>query len=514
MRQRKPIISEAVELDATASALPPPPEPPDAPDAPDGPDVSVAPVAPNLVSSSARPAGATGELGGRLAGLSLARQVYLLAIWPLLEQVLNFCVGFVDTALAGHLSLHASNAIGVAAYVGWLMGLVQSAVGIGATAIIARAVGGRYRRVANAALGQAVLLALGVGLVMGSLVWLLIPWVASLAGLTGPSLDLCVLYLRTLAWASPASAVLFVGGACLRGAGDTRTPFVVLLIVNGVNTVVSVLLVAGPAGIGGQGVLGIAVGTSAAWYVGAALTMGVLIHGLGGMRLRWVRLRPHAPTCWRIVRVGLPNLVEMLLAMWVANFAVLMIVGHVGRTLNLPGAWGAHMIAIRVEALSYLPGFAMGIAAATLTGQYLGAGDPERARRSAILCWKLGAGMMGLMGLWFMAWPQPLIRLATDEPELLATAPTLLRMAGFVQVFFATSIVLGQAMRGAGDTRSTLLLTAASTYAVRLPLVYLFAVPLGWGLIGVWMGLCTELAVRGCLFAWRFGHGDWLRAKV
>ena len=450
------------------------------------------------------------ELGGRLGGLTLPRQVMVLAIWPMLEQLMGFFVGFVDTALAGHISVEATNAISIAAYVGWLMALVQSSVGIGATAVIARGVGGRHLRQANIAAGQAVTLSVISGLIMMVVVSFGAPLMADFARLTGESRELCVLYLRVMAVMAPFSAILFVGAACLRGAGDTASPFWVLVVVNAVNVGATLLLVLGPAPVGGHGVLGIALGTALAWLVGAVLILRTLGSGRSGMKLRRVRLWPRWSQMKRILRVGLPNLAETLFAMWLANFAIVRIVGELGEE----AAWGAHMIAIRLESISFLQGFALGIAAATLVGQYLGAGSPQRAKQAAMLCWAWGVGFMGLMGLAFIFFADPLVRLVTNQEPLLELTPPLVVICGFVQVFFATAIVLGQAMRGAGDTRATLVMTAAATYLVRLPLAWLLGIHLEMGLVGVWYALCAELVFRGGLFAWRFFSNAWMRIRV
>lgn len=447
---------------------------------------------------------------GDLLALPLPRQVATLAVWPLLEQVLNFTVGFVDVALAGRLSVAATSAIAVASYVGWLIGIIQGSLAVGSTALIARATGARDGLLAGRGLGQSMLLAPLVGLGIGAIVFVLAPQIAGFAGVDGASYAYCVTYLRIIALAAPFGAILFVGAACLRGAGDTRTPFLVLVAVNFVNATMSWLLVKGPAPFGGHGVAGIAIGTLLGWIVGAALIATVLLTGLGRLRLHVPRMRPCREIIWRILRVGLPNLVEALLGLWLANFLVIRVVG----LLASDAALGAHVIAIRLEALSFMPGFALGIAAATLAGQHLGAGRPDRARHAVILCWIVGAGIMGLMGLMFIAIPGPLVRLVTNEPELLALSPPVLRLAGFVQVFFGTAMVLGQGMRGAGHTRGPMLMTALSMYAARLPLAYLLGIWLGWGLYGVWIGLCAELAFRGLLFGAAFFRGRWLRTAV
>lgn len=455
-----------------------------------------------------------GELGGKLAGLSLPAQVFALAVWPLLENLMSVMVGMVDLALAGRLepddvAVAATDALGGAGYFHWFMGLIMSSIGVGATAIIARAIGARHRREAHAALGQAILLSLAMGFVVLAMFWLLAPAVARLINVTEAAQPHFIDYLRIVGLGSPFMGLLFVGNACLRGAGDTRTPFLVMVIVNIVNAVLSALFVFGPAPIGGHGVAGIAWGTTIAWGVGGAVVMVVLAMGWGGIRLRLVRLRPARAMMGRLVRVGMPNLLESS-GQWFGNLAVL---GFVGM-LAFDGAMGSHMIAIRIESISFLPGLALGTAAATLAGQYLGAGNPRQARRAIALCWAVGAGLMTLVGLLFIAVPEAFVRLISDAAQHQETVPPLLRICGPVQVFFATYLVLSQALRGAGDTRWAMRLTYSSTFLVRLPLAYLIGLHLGGGLSGLWIGLCGELIIRGCLFAARFIHGGWATVRV
>ena len=450
------------------------------------------------------------ELTGRLAGLSLPRQVYVLAIWPLLEQLLNSLVGFVDMSLAGRLSVTAADAVAVTGYIGWLMGLLLMALGVGSTALIARAVGGRHKRVASAGVGQSMLMAVTWGAAIGVMLFAGAAPVGRFFQLEADTLAAATIYIRILAFAAPLAAVLFVGAACLRGAGDTRSPFFAMLSVNIVNVVASVMLVFGPAPIGGWGVAGIAMGTTIAWAVGAARIAHVLVSGRGGIRLHLHRLRPHWHTMHRIIRIGVPSLVESL-GMWIGNAIVLRIVGGLGAS----GVLGAHIIGIRIEALGFLPAVAVGTAAATLTGQYLGAGRPDRAKQAGYLCWAIGGGWMAVMGVVFVLFPEPLARLlAPDEPTLYKAAAPLLIIAGPVQVFFGTYMVLSHVLRGAGDTSTAMALTYGCTFLIRLPAVWLLAGPMEMGLIGVWLALCGELVIRGLVFAARFLHGGWMRVKV
>ena len=159
---------------------------------------------------------------------------------------------------------------------------------------------------------------------------------------------------------------------------------------------VSRTIVANPFGFD-MGIRGIAIGTLVAWIVGGLVVLWWLVRGTSGVRLKKSRLKPHWITMRRLIRIGLPNFVETF-GMWFGNFLILLFVGW----MAAPGLLGAHIVAIRVEAFSFLPGFAMGLAAATLAGQYIGAGAPHLARIAILRCTAIATGLMGLCGVAFM----------------------------------------------------------------------------------------------------------------
>lgn len=458
----------------------------------------------------------TGALQGKLGRLSLRRQVAVLAVWPFFELLLHSLVQIADTAIAGRLDAVTLDAIGVAAYVGWLVGMLHQALGVGTAALVSRAVGGGRTTLANAALGQSFLIALVWGTTTGVGLMLLARPAAGVFQLPPHTADLAVTYMLVIAVGAPANAVLSAGNAALRAAGDTRTPFLAMAATNVVNVIVSVALVFGPAPIGGYGVAGIAAGTVIAWFVGMAISTGVLMSGRVRIRVRKRRLRPHWHTMRRIIRIGVPSLIENG-GMWIGNAIVLVIVGKLLERSGADGLLGAHIVAIRIESLSFMPGFAVGIAGATLVGQYLGAGNPERAKQAAHLCWAVGAGIMAAVGVLFIAIPEPIIALLApgeNMAEVRDMAVPLLRVCGPIQFFFGTYLVLSQCLRGAGDTRGPMMITYASTFLVRLPAAYVLAIVLDLGLTGLWFGLCGELVVRGCLYIARFRGGKWQRIDV
>lgn len=475
----------------------------------------------------------------------------LVLSWPILvESFLQSLVGLTDTVFASGLSDAGAgtDAVGGAAYILWFIGLVVQAIGVGATALISRAVGGRSIGVANAAVGQTLLLALLAGVVVGVVILLAAAPAAALLNLTPSASEAFRTYVMINAFGVPFSSILFSGIACARGAGESLRPLWSMVAVNTVNVLASWVLAGVDLTVArvveGEivrrtllanpfpfdlGVSGIAWGTVLGHMVGAAIVIRMLARGTGGVRLKRSRLRPHWPTLHRLIRIGVPNFFETL-GMWAGNFLVILIVGLMGGAGG--GTVGAHFIAIRIEAFSFLPGFAFGAAAATLAGQYLGAGSPALAARAVWICTFGASLLMGLLGVVFVLFPHELTGLVSPQAVHLDLVPPLLVVTGFVQVPFAISIVLRQALRGAGDVRAAMWITWAMTYGVRLPLVYLLsdvAIPLpqalgggqlehpigwGWGLTGVWVALCVEILARAIAFLVRFSRGRWQQARV
>ncbi len=482
---------------------------------------------------------------GKLKGLTMGAAIFVLA-WPVvLESFLNSLVGLVDTKLSAALSNGeaATDAIGGASYIMWLIGLVIMAIGVGATALISRSVGKGRLGVANVVLGQALTLSLIAGVVIGFLVYFLSSPIAVLLNMTPQAAAYFDEYMKIIALGTPAASMLFALIACSRGAGDSMSPLIAMIVRNAVNIVVSWLFsgvtifgLTSPLGLD-WGVKGIAMGTVVGDVVGALVILSMALSGRWSIRLKLRRMKLHPITIWRLIRLGVPNFLETF-GMWIGNFFIIAFVGLLARQMNSDGLLGAHIIGIRIEAFSFMPGFGMGIAAASLAGQYIGMGRPDLAKKAVFRCTVIAASIMGGMGLAFILFARPLTALLSEQPAHLEMVPPLLIICGIIQIPFAIGIVFRTAMRGAGDVRWVMGMTWFSTYALRLPLAYIISgvdipIPefLGGGMItnprwfetwfglepgltALWIALCSEMVIRGALFAIRFAHGGWLKAKV
>lgn len=455
------------------------------------------------------------RLGGRLAGLSLPRQVAVLAIWPLLEQLLAFCVGFTDLLISGRIGevgdrVAILDAMGLGGYVGWFFNILQGAVATGVMALVSRATGARDPLLANRGLGQGVWLGLAAGLLSMLVLQAGIPALIRGIGLSPEASGYAQTYLRLLALSAPFGGALFAINAALRGAGDTRTPFIGMCVVNGVNMAVSATLALAPGPLGGHGISGIAIGTISGWVAGL-LTVGLLLARKNGM-LRWsaAGLKFHRETMTRIVRVGAPQAMEIAFMWSIHAYGV-----HVIATLPGVGNLGAHILAIRVESLSFLPGWAIATAGAALVGQYLGAGSKEMAVRSVRLCWKVAAALMIGMGLVFVFGRDQLIALMAPGSELhQQLASPLVLICAVAQPFFATCIILKTSMRGAGATGTVMRWSFGSMIFYRVGVLWFLKDREWFDLRVVWIIFACDLITQALVFIRVHFRGKWLDAKV
>jgi len=479
---------------------------------------------------------AAGEIrSGRLAGKSLGAAIVIVALPILLQQALTALVGLIDKMISGSLpeavATPAMDAIGVGSFVGWFITIAMSGLGAGGQAIIARAMGGGDLPLAERAAGQSLTLGFLWGFVVAGLMIAAAGPLARTAGLSPEATDYCRQYVQIIALSMPFCGVMMVGSMALHGAGDTVRPSLIALGINVVNVLFSVLLSGVELRVLGErlpaltsidatsyGVIGIAGGTAISYAVGGVATALVLLRGVKDLRVRRFSLTPERSMAWRVVRIGIPSFLEGM-AMWGVNLFVFSFIGVIAMAEAVGGTpreglVGAHSITVQWEAFSFLPGFALGTAAGAIAGQYLGAGNAAMARRAILVCGAIGVGFMASLGVVFMTCGEALTRVISDQPVHLEEVPKLLFICGAVQAFFALVMVVRQALRGVGDAKAVLAITVLSSYGVRLPLVWLLGVHLGYGLSGVWIGLSGELVLRGSLFAGRFLQGGWARIRV
>jgi MATE family multidrug resistance protein len=214
---------------------------------------------------------------------TIRRDVLRLALPAMGEQLLSMMVGIVDTYLVGHLGAAPLAAVGLANQWVFMANTLFGAVATGSTALIARFIGARDPDQANRVLRQSVLMGALIGILATVLGLSLARPALGLLGappdVIGPGTD----YLRIVSTILLFSTLMFIGNACLRGAGDTRTPLYVMLVVNVINIIVAWTAINGPFGLPKLGVVGSALGATSGRLVGGMLVMALLLRGRSGI---------------------------------------------------------------------------------------------------------------------------------------------------------------------------------------------------------------------------------------
>jgi putative MATE family efflux protein len=467
---------------------------------------------------AARPASLVHQAGTFLPLVRLAMPV-------LAGHVLDMLVGFTDTWLTGNYLATARHlaAINLVAYLLWLMVSLFSLVSIGTTALVARFVGADDWQLARHTANQALLLgalicAAPVALVAG----VGRPLVTSL-GLENEAAALAVRYLWIVLPAVPAMMLEQVGVAALRGAGDTVTGMLAMIITNAVDMLASFALVRGLGPIPALGWDGLAIGTTIGYYAGGLIIFVRLVRGRAGLKVEPRMLQPDGSLIRRLLRISLPGGIDIL-AMIGCHLLFLRIVNALG---NVPAA--AHGIAIKIESLSFMPGAAFQIAAATMVGQFLGAKRGDRATHTIyVACGTVGAIMCTIGTILFLSadWLGAQF-VSSSQASIGQQAGALVRIVCIAQPALSVLMVLTGAMRGAGDTRWPLAFTFVGFVMVRIPLGLVLAwseLALPWngatvelldlGIRGAWYAMVIDIYVRCAMAIGRFLQGGWKRIEV
>lgn len=485
-----------------------------------------------------RAALAKGQLGGKLAGLSLPRQIITIALWPLLEQVMSFICASTALILAtgmsqdGVVKEQLASGIGVTSYVMWLGFLMQGAVGMGATAIVSRMTGARRFGEANYAANQAAILGFLAGVLSAVLMYVTADFLVTyLLDLSNFAREVALRYMYTGCWVAVFSGVVFAVNAALRGSGDTRTPFFIMLAVDGLNVVFSIIFVH----VFGMFVEGLAWGMVLSMAISALILMTILVRHTVRMKremgertldeysalqgrlyvpplfLRWRDMTPDLGMISRILNIGWSQAVEVG-GIWLIQMYVLHVISRLG-----DAAVGAHTIAIRIESLSFLPGFAIGVAGAALVGQYLGSRSVRLALETIHKCVLYSVAFMGAMGVIFFLFPEFFVRIfASDSPGLMAVAVPVVQVFLVAEPFYAAMLMIKMCLRGAGYTKKVMYVSYGCMGFFRCVVLLLWDLfwPDSLSLVGIWLLFSVDMAVEFAILL-RMLHGlDWARKQV
>ena len=446
----------------------------------------------------------------RLLNTSMIATILALA-WPtMLAQLMQTAVQYIDTAMVGALGTHATAAVGATATVNWLIGSTVSALGIGFLAFIARAYGAGDRQAASRAVSQAVIVTVVVGAAFTALTlglsglvpkWMQVdPAIQDLA-----SKYFFILYLPML----PRTATIIFGTA-LRAAGDTKTPMKVGIWVN---VILNFLLIYPTRELTVFGLTFTMPGAD--WGVIGAAAASAIAFAFGGIRITRVlwkhplisphgaSFRPDKTILKPCMKVALPNMLQRFGTSlgYVAFASMINSLGEVSTA--------AHTIANTVESAFYIPGYGMQTAAATLAGNAYGANDKKRMNELARMFLPLEIILMILSGGALFLLAPPLVRIFSDNPDVITLGVTVLRMVAVSEPFYGFSIIVEGMMFGVGNTKKPFVFNILGMWGVRILGTYLCTQMLNYGLISAWACMIAHNMLLFFLFCYCYIRKKW-----
>jgi len=439
----------------------------------------------------------------------LHRAVWTLA-WPsVLTMLLQTLNSFTDRFFVGHLGSDALAAVGVGGQFMFLLFSVGMSISVGTSALVARFTGAKEPDQATQAANQSVWIALLSAFVCMALVWPLRHLAIGWMGVNSHAAGLCVQYLTVTLLGIPALFLMLILSSVFRGLGDTVTPLRVMIGVNIIHLGGDWLLIFGNWGFPRMGLVGGATALIASQVIGALLYLWFLRDSpVRGLMTRLKRLDME----WtrRILNIGLPaagqNLSRVL--------SMMIFTGVLARSPQATAAVAALTIGLTSESIAFMPGFAFSMAASTLTGQNLGAGNPERAERAAWAALLQGMVVMVFMGAVFFTLAAPFTHIFTHDPKVVPLAVAYLRIAALSEPFLALGMILTGALNGAGDTKAPALAGIVTMWLIRLPVAWVAIYPLHLGTIGAWWAMSLSTALSGLAALALFKWGRWKQTVI
>jgi len=445
------------------------------------------------------------------------RNIIFNLTWPALaEQIMTSLVSIVGTIMVSSLGTYAISGVSLAVQPRFIMLSVFMALNVGCTAIAARLKGAGDRAGASNVLRQSLILAVSLCIVVCGLMLVFNePLIRFIAGddISEKTIQAGISYFRIQLFGFPFTALTFAMNAVLRGVGNTRASFYNNGAANIVNVIMNYCLINGHFGFPALGVIGSSYATLISQAVAFTMVLSLLLRGnqyvLLTFKARWY---PDFSMISRILKIGFPAMIEQLF-MRVGMLLYTTTVTSLGDI-----AYSAHVIANNIQQLSFTTGMAFGTAATTLMGQSLGKKKPALARTYIRDISVMAIGVSILIGLGLFFFGRNVSTLYTDEGAVLSLSAQALIIVAVAQPFQSVRFVLTSALRGAGDSRFTAVITLIGILIVR-PFVSWLLVnwmqsQWGMGLIGAWIALISDQMTCFVLSLIRYKKGRWAVIKV
>jgi putative MATE family efflux protein len=438
----------------------------------------------------------------------VGRSVVLLAIPMVMEMSMESLFAVVDVYFVARLGADAVATVGLTEAMLTIVYTVALSLGIGATALVARRIGEKDDEGAARAAGQALLLGAGVSVVVGIVGALNARSLLGLMGATPAMMEDARGYTVVMLGGNATVTLLFLINAIFRGAGDAAVAMRMLWIANAINIVLDPCLIFGWGPFPELGVTGAAVATNIGRGTAVVVQLMVLFSGRHRVRVAWRHLRLMPPVMWSVTRLTGPGFLQILIdtSSWIGLVRVISTFGA--------DALAGYTIGIRTVVFAILPAWGLSNAAATMVGQALGAGKPDRAAESVWTAGRYNMYFLGAIGVVFVVAAPWIVALYTTDQAIARHAVDCLRIVSAGFVFFAYGLVFTQAFNGAGDPWTPTWINLVCFWIWQIPLAWVLAFPLGFGPNGVYLAITIAFSTLAVVSGVVFRRGSWKDKRV
>lgn len=443
----------------------------------------------------------------------IRKDVLKLAIPIMIEQTFVMLLGTFNTMMAGHIGEEAVSAIGMVDSINNMFISFFAALSVGATVVVAQQIGQEKPKKANETAKQAIISGVIVALTITILLWIFrLQLINKLYGSAEELVKVnAKLYLEFTLLTYPFIAIEQIANGILRGCGDTKTPMKITMFMNVINIILGYVLIFGLdfLNIPSFGITGAALAIAIARLVGTLLIMIVLFRGSKIIKLKKIfPFKFDFKIQKDIFNIGIPAGMEQVIFN-TGKLIVQVFIVTMGTTSIAANAIG-NSIAIIIN----VPGNALCLAATTLVGQYVGRDDIKGAKNTLIYLVKFGTIALVTLGILFIPIAPWLSSLYTDSQEVINLSSKLIATNGIALIAWSMSFILSSGLKGAGDTRYTMLTAFIGMWIFRIFIGYILGIILNFGLVGIWIAMYIDWFVRGTMYCVRLKGNKWIAHRI
>lgn len=438
----------------------------------------------------------------------LQRAVLLLAIPMVLEMVMESVFAVADVFWVSRLGKDAVAVVGITESLMTIIYAIAIGLSMAAGAVVARRIGEKDSERAAITAGQIILLGVTISAALGLVLGWFAPQILRLMGASDNVVSLGSDFARIMLGGNATVFLIFLINAVFRGAGDATIAMRTLWLANAINIALGPCLIFGWGPFPALGVAGAAVATNIGRGVGVLYQIWHLTARPGKIHITFRHLRVDSEVIKSLLQIAGNGIAQNLIGTtsWIGLVRILSYFGS--------AALAGYTIAIRIVIFALLPAWGLSNAGATLVGQNLGAQQPERAEKSVWISTRYNTIFLGVIGLIFIVFATPIVRLFSSDPEVLALGSRALWIIGLGFPLYAAGMCLTAAFNGAGDTWTPTLLNLVCFWLIEIPLAWVLARTLGLAPTGVFIAIPVSFSAMALWSYVLFQRGKWKQTQV